>query len=198
MVEFEADDALATGAEVCARDERVEKIVLCSPDKDLAQCVHGDRVVMLDRMRKTTLDESGVLAKFGVLPRSIPDYLALVGDTADGIPGIAGWGKKAAATLLGVYGDLDAIPEDVAKWTVKVRGAETLSARLNAERNAARLYRTLATLRLDVPLGMTVDDLEWKGPNAAKLEETCSELGDVTLLERVRERVPERRRLTPS
>jgi 5'-3' exonuclease len=198
MVEFEADDALATGADACARDERVEQVVLCSPDKDLAQCVRGDRIVMFDRMRKTMLDEPGVVAKFGVMPRSIPDYLALVGDAADGIPGIAGWGKKAAATLLGTYCDLDAIPENAAKWTVKVRGAETLSNRLNAERDTARLYRTLATLRLNVPLGVTVDALEWKGSNAAKLEETCKELGDERLLERVRETVPERRRLAPS
>jgi 5'-3' exonuclease len=199
MVEFEADDALSTAANVCAGDPRVGQILLCTPDKDLAQCVRGDRIVLFDRMRKTTLNESGVIAKFGVLPGSIPDYLALVGDAADGIPGIAGWGAKSAAAVLGAYGSMDAIPEDVSAWTVKVRGAEKLSSALNAGREAARLYRTLATLRLDVPLGVTVDTLEWKGSDPAKLEETCAELGDERLLERVRMTVTERREvLTPS
>lgn len=185
MIEFEADDALSTAADVCARDARVEKILLCSPDKDLAQCVRDDRVVMLDRMRKTTLNEAGVLEKFGVPPTSIPDYLALVGDSADGIPGIAGWGAKSAAAVLRAYGTLHSIPEDCTTWTVKVRGAEKLSDALNAERDQARLYRTLATLRLDVPLGVTVDGLLWKGPDAAQLEETCKELGDERLVERM-------------
>jgi 5'-3' exonuclease len=193
MIEFEADDALSTAADMCARDPRVEQVLVCSPDKDLAQCVRGDLVVCLDRMRKTTLNEPGVIAKFGVSPGSIPDYLALVGDTADGIPGIAGWGAKSAATVLGVYGRVDAIPEDVALWTVKVRGAEKLSLALNAGREAARLYRTLATLRFDVPLGVTVDTLEWKGPDPAKLEETCEELGDERLVERARTTVLARR-----
>ena len=199
MIEFEADDALSTAADVCAGDPRVGQILLCTPDKDLAQCVRGDLIVLFDRMRKTTLNEPGVIAKFGVLPGSIPDYLALVGDAADGIPGIAGWGAKSAAAVLGAYRSIDAIPEDVAAWTVKVRGAEKLSSALNAGREAARLYRTLATLRLDVPLGVTVDTLEWKGSDPAKLEETCKELGDERLLERVRTTVSARREvLTPS
>jgi 5'-3' exonuclease len=193
MIEFEADDAIAAAAEVSFQDPRVEQILLCSPDKDLAQCVRGDRVVCLDRMRKTTMNEAGVVAKFGVGPGSIPDYLALVGDTADGIPGIDGWGAKSAGTVLAAYGSIDAIPEDVTAWTVKVRGAEKLARTLNESREAARLYKRLATLRSDVPLGITVDTLGWKGAQESRLHALCQELGDERLVQRVTVTIGERR-----
>ena len=185
MIEFEADDALATAADVCARDERVEQVVLCSPDKDLAQCVTGTRVVMLDRLRRTLIDEARVIEKFGVKPASIPDLLALVGDTADGIPGIEGWGAKSAAAVLAVYERIEAIPDDAAAWTPKVRSAARLAAALRERRVDASLYRTLAVLRRDVPLGVTVDSLEWKGPDRDKLAALAAELGDPELETRV-------------
>jgi 5'-3' exonuclease len=194
MIDFEADDALATAADVCARDERVRQVLLCSPDKDLAQCVTGDRVVLLDRMREKVLDEDGVRGKFGVSPGSIPDYLALVGDAADGIPGIKGWGAKSAGALLARYFDLDRIPGACETWSVKVRGAEKLSLALNQNRDAARLYRVLATLRRDVPLGVRVDDLEWTGPHPEKLAELARELGDDKLVDRVERAVAARAR----
>ena len=175
MVEFEADDALATGARIYADDPRVERIYLCSPDKDLTQCV-GGKVVTQDRMRKRELDHDGVVAKFGVPPASIPDYLALVGDDADGIPGVPRWGAKSAAAVLAAYGHLEAIPEG--RWSVPVRGAEALAASLNEHREEANLYRVLATLRTDVPLAESVDDLEWKGAPRAALEALCAELGE--------------------
>ncbi len=163
MREFEADDALATMAARAAADPRVERVVICSPDKDLAQCVRGQRVVRLDRLRGVLLDEDGVRAKYGVSPASIPDLLALVGDAADGIPGIPRWGEKSAAAVLSAYEHLDAIPDDAAAWKVKVRGASALAAELATRRAEARLYRTLATLREDVPLTEDVDALEWRG-----------------------------------
>lgn len=162
MVDFEADDAMASAA--AQWGQQVDQVVLCSPDKDLAQCVTGDHVVCLDRMRKKWLNEAGVHDKFGVAPASIPDYLALVGDSADGIPGIAKWGAKSTATVLAHYGHLDAIPDDAETWAVKVRGAKGLAENLAAQREDAELYRTLATLRRDVPLGVELDDLRWKGP----------------------------------
>lgn len=162
MVDFEADDAMASAA--AQWGEQVEQVVLCSPDKDLAQCVTGEHVVCLDRMRKKWLNEAGVHDKFGVAPASIPDYLALVGDSADGIPGIPKWGAKSTATLLAHYGHLDAIPDDDTEWAVKVRGAKGLAENLAAQRENAELYRTLATLRRDVPLGVELDDLRWTGP----------------------------------
>jgi 5'-3' exonuclease len=167
---------------------------LCSPDKDLAQCVKGDRIVNLDRMRKTTLTEAGVIEKFGVAPESIPDYLALVGDTADGIPGIAGFGAKSAGALLAVYRTIDAIPEDPEKWTVKLRGAARLAASLNSERDEAALYKTLATLRRDVPIGTALDDIEWFGLNPALLRELAAELGDDSLTERAEQIASAKRR----
>ncbi len=185
MVEFEADDALAAGAALGESDPRVEQVVLCSPDKDLAQCVDGVRVVMFDRMRRTFLDEARVVEKFGVGPASIPDFLALVGDTADGIPGIAGWGARSAATVLSVYRHVDAIPEDPTTWTVNVRGAARLSRALNESRTEARLYRDLATLRRDTPIGVTVDDLEWKGPDEDKLRALAANLEEPELAARV-------------
>jgi 5'-3' exonuclease len=185
MHDFEADDAIAAAAARFAGDPRVERVYLCSPDKDLAQCVRGDRVVCLDRMRRKEMDEAGVVAKFGVSPASIPDFLALVGDTADGIPGVPRWGAKSAAALLSRYGHIDAIPDHEADWAVPVRGAAALAASLRAHRPESRLYRTLATLRTDVPLGETLDDLAWQGARKGMLEDLCARLGDSDFLPRV-------------
>ncbi|MEM9620590.1 MAG: 5'-3' exonuclease H3TH domain-containing protein [Pseudomonadota bacterium] len=159
MAEFEADDALATAAHRFA--DQVDQVRIMTPDKDLGQCVRAQRVVQVDRMRQRVIDEQGVLQRHGVGPDCIPDWLALVGDTADGIPGIAGFGAKTAATLLNRYGSLEAIPENSDDW--QVRGAARLAANLNAERDAAALYKELATLRHDVPLAQTLDELEWRG-----------------------------------
>ena len=185
MVEFEADDAMASAAALAEKDERVEQVLLCSPDKDLTQCVTGSRVVLFDRMRKNLLDEDKVVEKFGVRPPSIPDFLALVGDTADGIPGIAGWGARSAGVVLATYRHLEDIPEDAGTWTVNVRGAARLARALNDARDEALLYRNLATLRRDAPLGVDIDGLEWKGPDEAKLRELSRELGDDVLVDRV-------------
>ena len=157
MVEFEADDALASAAALAAADPRVERVVICTPDKDLAQCVRGTRVVQLNRRTRTYFDEAGVIAKFGVPPASIPDYLALVGDAADGYPGLPGWGAKSAAAVLARYGHLDAIPDDPRTWKVNVGSAARLAEVLRREREHALLFRTLATLRDDIPL---FDDVE--------------------------------------
>jgi 5'-3' exonuclease len=167
MVEFEADDALASAAAKAALDPRVARVIICSPDKDFAQCVRGTRVVQLDRVRKTTRDEAGVVARFGVPPASIPDYLALVGDASDGFPGLAGWGAKSAAAVLAKFGHIDAIPDDCRAWGVKVARAATLAATLTRDRELALLFRHLATLRTDVPVFESVDDLEWRGPTPA-------------------------------
>jgi 5'-3' exonuclease len=167
MVEFEADDALAAGAAMAAADARVEQVVICTPDKDLAQCVRGQRVVQLDRRRNEQRDEVGVRKRFGVTPASIPDWLALVGDSADGFPGLAGWGAASAATVLARYEHLERIPERAADWDVPVRGAERLAATLAREGERARLFRTLATLRADAPIGVDVDGLRWPGPRPA-------------------------------
>jgi len=164
MVEFEADDALASGAAAAARDTRVDQVIICTPDKDLAQCVRGTRVVQLDRRKRTTRDESGVIEKFGVPPASIPDYLALVGDAADGFPGLPGWGPKSSAAVLAKFGHLESIPADWRDWHVNAAGASTLAATLSREREAALLFRTLATLRTDVPLFKDVEELRWNGP----------------------------------
>ena len=161
MTEFEADDALATGAEIASSDRRVHKVLIYSPDKDLAQCVSGRRVVQFDRRNRVEIDEEAVVAKFGVGPKSIPDYLALVGDTSDGYPGLKGWGAKSAGELLAKYKSIEQIPQDHAAWKmdgVSVRGAERLAAILNDQLDILRTFKTLATLRLDVPVG-TVD--EW-------------------------------------
>jgi 5'-3' exonuclease len=183
MVEFEADDALATAAHRFA--DAAEQVVILSPDKDLMQCVRGDRVVVHDRMRDRIYDEAGVIAKFGVPPVSIPDYLALVGDSADGLPGIPRWGAKSAAQVLAAYGHLERIPDREATWSVKVRGAVQLALNLRAARSESLLYRQLATLRLDVPLSEDLDDLRWRGPNRERLSALCQELGDSTVLERL-------------
>jgi 5'-3' exonuclease len=164
MVELEADDALAAAAALAAADARVEQVVICTPDKDLAQCVRGERVVQLDRRRGEQRDEAGVVEKFGVPPASIPDWLALVGDSADGFPGLPGWGAASAATVLARYGHLEQIPERAADWDVAVRGAARLAATLAEQGERARLFRTLATLRPDAPIGIDVDGLRWVGP----------------------------------
>jgi len=166
MVELEADDALASAAAMAAADSRVAQVVICTPDKDLAQCVRGDRVVQLDRRRREVRDEAGVVKKFGVSPASIPDWLALVGDAADGFPGLPGWGPASAAALLARYRHLEAIPPRAADWDVVVRGAARLAATLDEQRERARLFRTLATLRTDAAVG-DVDALRWTGPRAA-------------------------------
>ena len=164
MVYFEADDALASAADKAAKDDRVKQVFICTPDKDLSQCVVGARVVQLDRMRNILRDEAGVIAKFGVKPPSIPDYLAVVGDSADGYPGLAGWGAKAAAVTLSQYPHLEEIPKDWQQWHSSIRRARMLSESLFNGWNDALLFRTLATLRLDVPVFDTVEDLRWKGP----------------------------------
>jgi 5'-3' exonuclease len=184
MTEFECDDALATAAARFADERRVERVVICSPDKDLAQCVHGARVVCLDRMRRKTLDERGVHAKFGVAPASIPDWLALVGDSADGYPGIPRWGAKSAATVLAEYSHLEAIPPAAADWRLAVRGAEALAASLAAHGEDARLFRELATLRTDVPLTESLAALRWRGPDARALAAFAEEWRDASLVER--------------
>ncbi|HSL48295.1 MAG TPA: 5'-3' exonuclease H3TH domain-containing protein [Candidatus Deferrimicrobiaceae bacterium] len=164
MVEFEADDALAAAAAIAAADPRVGQVVICTPDKDLAQCVRGERVVQLDRRRREVRDEAGVVRKFGVPPASIPDWLALVGDAADGYPGLPGWGAASAALVLARYGHLEQIPGLAAEWDVPVRGAARLAATLAEQRERALLFRTLATLRVDAPIGTDVDALRWIGP----------------------------------
>lgn len=167
MVEFEADDALAAAAAKAAADPRVDRVLICTPDKDLAQCVRGTRVVQVDRLRRTTRDEAGVVAKFGVPPASIPDYLALVGDSADGFPGLPGWGAKSAAAVLAAFGHLEAIPDDYRQWGVNVARPGALALTLRERRADALLFRTLATLRTDVPVFDDVDELAWRGPTSA-------------------------------
>ncbi len=167
MVEFEADDALAAGAAAAARDNRVERVVICTPDKDLGQSVSGTRIVQLSRRTNVTLDEAGVVAKFGVPPASIPDYLALVGDSADGYPGLHGWGAKSSAAVLGKFLHLESIPKDWRDWHVKVTSAASLAATLAREWDHAVLFRKLATLRTDIPLFADVEQLRWHGPTPA-------------------------------
>jgi len=178
MIEFEADDALATGAARWKDSAGVERILLCTPDKDLAQAVVGDKVVMFDRRQRQIIDEAGVVEKFGVPPASIPDYLALKGDAADGIPGVPRWGSKSAAALLAHYGRVDAIPAYEIEWQAKVRGAAGLAKSLREHQDEVLLYRRLTTLRLDVPIEETLDELAWKGADRQKLTELCAELGD--------------------
>ena len=177
MTHFEADDAIATAAHRWADADGVEQVVICSPDKDLAQMVRGNKVVTLDRRRGVLLDAEGVVDKYGVPPASIPDYLALVGDAADGIPGVPRWGAKSAAAALREYGGIDAIPADPACWRVKVRGAKSLAQSLAAHKQDAALYKRLATLRLDVPLAETLADLRWQGARRADYVALCDELG---------------------
>jgi len=167
MVEYEADDALAAAAVRAAADARVEQVIICTPDKDLAQTVSGTRIVQLNRRTNVTRDEAGVVAKFGVLPASIPDYLALVGDAADGYPGLPGWGAKSSAAVLARYLHLEAIPEDPRTWGVNAANSGTLAATLGRERERAFLFRDLATLRTEIPVFDDVDQLRWAGPTAA-------------------------------
>jgi 5'-3' exonuclease len=164
MIEYEADDALASAADRAAQDNRVRQVIICTPDKDLSQCVVGTRVIQMDRRRDTIRAEDDVVAKFGVKPQSIPDYLALVGDSADGFPGLPGWGPKASALALTRYLHLEGIPRDWREWPAAIRRASTLSATLLECWNEALLFRTLATLRLDAPVFKRVDDLRWQGP----------------------------------
>jgi 5'-3' exonuclease len=167
MVEYEADDALAAAAAAAALDARVERVIICTPDKDLAQCVRGTRVVQMDRRTRAIRDEAGIIAKFGVPPASIPDYLALVGDAADGYPGLPGWGAKSAAAVLAKFGHLESIPADWRTWSVNATRPGALSQTLEQERDRALLFRDLATLREDIPLFDSVDELQWRGPTPA-------------------------------
>jgi 5'-3' exonuclease len=176
MIEFEADDGLASGAARWAGDERVDRIYICTPDKDLSQMVDGKRIVQLDRKQRKLYDEDGVYEKFGVAPKSIPDYLALVGDDQDGIPGVPKWGAKSTATMLFHYGHLEDIPADCEDWQVKIRGAKSLAQSLAERRDDAMLYRTLATLRTDVPIKESLEDLHWTGPSE-DLVTLCKEIG---------------------
>jgi 5'-3' exonuclease len=182
MVEQEADDAMAAAVDVALGDRRVETVVICTPDKDLGQCVRDPVVVQLDRRTGTLLDEAGVRAKFGVDPPSIPDWLALVGDSADGFPGLPGWGAKSAAALLARYGHLEDIPTDTGAWDVVVRGAAKLAATLAEGRELAMHFRTLATLRTDADVG-TIDDWRWRGPTP-ELAAWAARLGAPALLAR--------------
>jgi len=185
MVEDEADDALAAAAAHIGQDPRLEQVVICSVDKDLAQCVSGTRVVLRDRMRRITYDEAGVIAKFGVAPASIPDYLALVGDTSDGFPGLPGWGAKSAGVVLARWQHLEQIPASALDWEVPLRNASRLAATLRDQLSDALLFRRLATLNRDAPISGTLDELAWSGVPRAEFVALCAELG----FDRVRERV---------
>jgi len=188
MVEDEADDAIATAIARFGDDPRIEQIIICSVDKDLAQLVDGDRIVLRDRMRRITYDEAGVIEKFGVAPESIPDYLALVGDSSDGYPGLPGWGAKSAAAVLAKWRHLDDIPPSALDWELDVRNASRLATTLTEQRPAAILYRTLATLNRDSDIGTTtptLDDLAWRGVPKDRFLAFCDELGFDTVRERV-------------
>ena len=177
IVEFEADDALASATVLWRDAPDVDQVVICSPDKDLTQMVIGSKVVCLDRRRNITLDDAGVREKFGVPPASIPDYLALVGDAADGIPGIPRWGAKTAALVLDRYGQIENIPDDPEQWDVRPRGAQAVAASLAERREEAALYKRLTTLRFDVPLTETLDQLRWNGAPKQEYQALCTELG---------------------
>jgi 5'-3' exonuclease len=185
MVEFEADDALASAAVRFAVLPEVEQVVICSPDKDLTQCVRGSRVVCFDRMRRRVIDERAVVEKFGVPPVSIPDWIALVGDTSDGFPGVPRWGSKSASTVLARYEHLEAIPDLERAWDIPVRGAAALAASLREHRTDAYLYRQLATLREDVPLPEGIHDLQWRGARREELASLCRDIDDEGFLARV-------------
>jgi 5'-3' exonuclease len=185
MVEDEADDALATAVARFGDDPRVEQVIVCSVDKDLAQCVRGQHVVLRDRMRRITYDQDGVRAKFGVAPASIPDYLALVGDSSDGYPGLPGWGAKSAAAILARWGTLDAIPDSALDWDVPLRNASRLAATLQQQREDAILYRHLARLKTDSAITGDLDALEWRGVPRETFLSLCDELGFDTIRQRV-------------
>ena len=197
MTDLEADDALASAAMVASADDSVDRVVICTPDKDLAQCVTGVRVVQLDRRKGLLIDEAGVVAKFGVPPVSIPDYLALVGDSADGFPGLPGWGAKSAAAVLAEYSHLESIPDSAAEWGVPVRAAGTLAATLAASRDLALLFRDLATLRTDPPVLGGVDSIRWSGPADGFGDFASGFLDSASLAERVA-RLAATRRSTPA
>ena len=175
MIEFEADDALASGAAAASRDKRVKRIIICTPDKDLGQCVQGTRIVQLNRRTQILLDEAGILQKFGVLPESIPDYLALVGDSADGYPGLKGWGAKSSSAVLAKFVHLETVPADYREWGVNVANPGALARVLSTDREQVLLFRRLATLRTDIPLFNDVDQLRWTGPTP-KFESLASRL----------------------
>lgn len=188
MVEFEADDALGTAAMRFKKNKSVEQILICSPDKDLAQLVEGKKIVCWDRRRDIIIDEAGVVEKYGVSPESMPDWLALVGDSADGYPGIPGWGAKSASVVLTHYKHIEAIPDEPGKWkvsSISAGRAVSLAESLSQRRDQARLYKQLATVREDVPLAEKLNDLKWQGADE-RLKEFCHELGD----ERIPERIP--------
>ena len=187
MVEYEADDAIATAAFRWQEHPQVDQVVICSPDKDLAQMVRGRQVVCVDRRRNITYDEDGVREKFGVSPESIPDYLGLVGDSADGIPGIPRWGTKTAASILCRYIHIEAIPDDPSEWEMQLRGANAIASSLAEHREEALLYRDLATLRVDVELPENLDELQWNGVRRNEFEELCAELGFTRLSVRPQE-----------
>jgi len=180
MVEMEADDALAAAAGAAAADARVDRVFICTPDKDLAQSVRGTRVVQMNRRTRTVRDEAGVVAKFGVAPTSIPDYLALVGDASDGYPGLPGWGAKSAAAVLAKFGHLESIPPDSRHWSVNAANAARLARTLSDERDRAFLFRDLATLRTDIPLFESVDTLRWSGPTS-RFAALAAELDGATI-----------------
>jgi 5'-3' exonuclease len=188
MVELEADDALASAAAVASDDRRVDQVLICTPDKDLAQAVVGQRVVQLDRRTGVLTDEEGVRDRYGVAPESIPDWLALVGDSADGFPGLSGWGRRSASVVLAHYGHIESIPDALRDWDGKivkaVRGAASLAARLASERDTAMLFRVLATLRIDRGLLRDVDELAWRGP-APGFEDVCRFLRDDSIAARM-------------
>ncbi len=175
MVEFEADDAIAAAALAAGRNQDVTRVIICTPDKDLAQCVSGSRIVQLNRRTRVTLDEAGVIHKFGVLPESIPDYLALVGDAADGYPGLPGWGAKSSATVLAKFPHLESIPKDCSEWRLNVTSAGALADTLCREWDRALLFRRLATLRTDIALFKDVEELRWRGPTP-KFDELAARL----------------------
>jgi 5'-3' exonuclease len=185
MVEFEADDAIAAAAERWREAPDVEQVVLCTPDKDMAQCVRDDRVVCLDRRQRRIMNAAGVIEKFGVPPASIPDWLALVGDAADGYPGVPRWGAKSASVILARYGHLELIPDRESEWRVTVRGAAALAASLREHREEAYLYRRLATLRTDAPIPEELDELRWQGARQQELIELCRDIEDADFIERV-------------
>jgi 5'-3' exonuclease len=187
MVEFEADDALATFAMRAADAPGVTQVRICSPDKDLCQCVRDQKVVLYDRKKKQVLDEMGVLARLGVRPARVPSLLALVGDTADGIPGITRWGERSSAAVLARFESIAQIPDDPTAWGISVRGKDALALELSRARDAALLYEKLATLRVDVGLPESTDDLRWRGPNLTELEALCQEIGAPDVIGRLRE-----------
>jgi len=192
MVEFEADDAMGAAAAIAADDDRVEQVLICTPDKDLGQCVRGDRIVQLDRRKDVIYDAAGVTEKFGVPPESIPDYLGLVGDSADGFPGLAGWGAKSASAVLARYGHLEEIPALAGDWDVTVRGGAKLAVVLQDQFDLALLFRRIATIELDAPTIDSVDELEWTGPSDA-FADVCVEIDAPGLLTRAEKLAAARR-----